>query len=72
VLLDGLYPNGLILELGRRYHWQFMIVFEEGSLPSVWKEVTGFSPLHPDNVGEYYSDQQSKSSFRGSAKVVQV
>jgi len=37
VLRDGLYPNGPNLELCRRYHWQFMIVFEDGSLPSVWK-----------------------------------
>jgi len=47
VLLDGLYPNGPILELCRRYHWQFMIVLQEGSLPSVWEEVEGLRPLQP-------------------------
>jgi len=47
VLLDGLYPNGPILELCRRYHWQFMIVLQDGSLPSVWEEVEGLRPLQP-------------------------
>src|SRR5688572_12905910 len=45
VLLDGLYPNGPILELCRRYHWQFMIVLQDGSLPSVWEEVEGLRSL---------------------------
>lgn len=48
VLLDGLYPNGPIFELCRRYHWQFMIVLQEGSLPSVWEEVEGLRPLQPN------------------------
>jgi len=26
VLLDGLYPNGLLMELCRNYRWQYMIV----------------------------------------------
>jgi hypothetical protein len=38
LLLDGLYPNGPIMERCRRYHWDFMIVLKEGSLPSVWEE----------------------------------
>ena len=49
VLLDGLYPNGPIFELCRRYHWQFMIVLQEGSLPSVWEEVAGLDPSSPTN-----------------------
>jgi len=47
VLLDGLYPNGPIFELCRRYHWQFMIVLQDGSLPSVWEEVEGLRRLQP-------------------------
>jgi hypothetical protein len=41
LLLDGLYPNGPILDLCRRYHWQYMIVLQDGCLPSVWEEVEG-------------------------------
>jgi hypothetical protein len=38
LLLDGLYPNGPIMERCRSYHWDFMIVLKNGSLPSVWEE----------------------------------
>jgi len=38
LLLDGLYPNGPIMERCRSYHWDFMIVLKDGSLPSVWEE----------------------------------
>jgi len=38
LLLDGLYPNGPILERCRSYHWDFMIVLKNRSLPSVWEE----------------------------------
>jgi hypothetical protein len=35
ILLDGLYPNGPVLERCRDYGWQFMIVLQDDSLPSV-------------------------------------
>jgi hypothetical protein len=38
LLLDGLYPNGPIMERCRAYNWNFMIVLKSGSLPSVWEE----------------------------------
>jgi len=38
LLLDGLYPNGPIMAQCRRYHWDFMIVLKDGSLPTVWEE----------------------------------
>jgi hypothetical protein len=38
LLLDGLYPNGPIMERCRSYHWDFMIVLKDGSLPTVWEE----------------------------------
>lgn len=49
VLLDGLYPNGPVMELCRCYHWQFMIVLQDGSLPSVWEEVVGLGKLQRQN-----------------------
>ena len=49
VLLDGLYPNGPVLELCRQYHWQFMIVLQDDSLPSVWEEVRGLEKLQKQN-----------------------
>jgi hypothetical protein len=38
LLLDGLYPNGPIMQRCRHYHWDFMIVLKDGSLPTVWEE----------------------------------
>ena len=49
VLLDGLYANGPVLELCRRHRWQFMIVLQDESLPSVWEEVEGLKKLQVRN-----------------------
>ncbi|HWR88614.1 MAG TPA: transposase family protein [Acidiferrobacterales bacterium] len=49
LLLDGLYPNGPVVARCRAYHWQFMIVLKDDSLPSVWAEYHGLLRLQPDN-----------------------
>ncbi len=49
LLLDGLYPNGPLIELCRKNHWQFMIVLQDKSLPSVWEEYEGLRKLEPQN-----------------------
>jgi hypothetical protein len=49
VLLDGLYPNGPIMELCRKNHWDFMIVLQDKSLPSVWEEYEGLKKLETGN-----------------------
>ena len=41
LLLDGLYANGPVMAICREYRWGFMIVFQNGSLPSVWEEYKG-------------------------------
>lgn len=50
VLLDGLYPNGPVLELCRKHRWQHMIVLQDGNLPSVWEEVEGLRKLQTGNT----------------------
>lgn len=45
ILLDGLYPCGPVFELCRKYRWQFMIVLQDKSLPSVWEEANGLRKL---------------------------
>ena len=45
VLLDGLYPSGPVMQLCRQNHWQYMIVLQDDSLPSVWEEVEGLGKL---------------------------
>ncbi|MGH9448871.1 MAG: transposase family protein, partial [Terriglobia bacterium] len=52
VLLDGLYANGPVMEQCRRYGWQFMIVLQDDSLPSVWEEVRGLGQLQTHHHGE--------------------
>jgi hypothetical protein len=49
VLLDGLYPNGPIMELCRKNKWDYMMVLQNKSLKSVWEEYEGLKKLETDN-----------------------
>jgi hypothetical protein len=49
VLLDGLYPNGPIVALLRKKNWDFMIVLQDKSLPSVHQEVEGLKKIVTGN-----------------------
>ena len=49
VLLDGLYPNGPIMKVCRKNRWDFMIVLQDKSLPSVWEEYEGLKKLETKN-----------------------
>ena len=61
VLLDGLYPSGPVLELCRQYHWQFMIVLQDQSLPTVWEEVRGLEKLQKQNrLNRNWGDRQQR------------
>lgn len=49
LLLDGLYPNGPTMNICRKNNWEFMMVLQDGSLPSVWEEYDGLLKLLPEN-----------------------
>mgnify|MGYP001765763226 CR=1 FL=1 len=49
LLLDGLYPNGPVMERCRQYKWQYMIVLQDKSLPTVQGEFEAISGLEPKN-----------------------
>jgi hypothetical protein len=49
LLLDGLYANGPVMELCGKKNWDFMIVLQDGSLPSVWEEIAGLKDLQSEN-----------------------
>jgi hypothetical protein len=49
VLLDGLFPTGPVMEICRKNNWQFMIVLQDKSLPSVWEEFHGLKQLEKNN-----------------------
>ena len=50
LLLDGLYPNGPVMECCRKNHWQFMIVLPDKSLPCVWEEYRGLRKITTNNT----------------------
>ena len=50
LLLDGLYPNGPVIERCRKNHWQFMIVLPDKSLPTVWDEYRGLRKITTGNT----------------------
>ena len=49
LFLDGLYPNGPMIELIRENHWDFMIVLQNKSLPSMWEEFEGLKKIETKN-----------------------
>jgi len=49
ILVDGLYPNGPIMDLCRKNRWDFMIVLQNKSLPSVWEEYNGLLKIVENN-----------------------
>ena len=50
LLLDGLYANGPLQQRCREYHWQYMIVLKDGSLPTVACEFEALSTLEPKQL----------------------
>jgi hypothetical protein len=61
VLLDGLYPNGPVMEICRRNNWQYMIVLQGKSLPSAWEEFNGLGKLQPANLANRkWADRKQK------------
>ncbi len=53
LFLDGLYANGPIMDCCLQNHWQFMIVLQDNSLPSVWEEFNSLKTL-PGNANNHY------------------
>jgi hypothetical protein len=61
LLLDGLYPNGPLMERCRRYGWQFMIVLLEKCLLSVWEEIHALKPrLGRQRHGQRWQGRQQQ------------
>lgn len=52
ILLDGLYANGPVVALCRKYNWQFLIGLQDGCLPRVWQEARALRQLEPGQVLE--------------------
>ncbi len=50
VTMDGLYACGPVIRTCRKYGWDFMLVFKEGSMKDTWREATGLIRLTPENI----------------------
>jgi hypothetical protein len=46
--LDALYANGTVLDVCEQSRWKYVIVFKQGSLPSVWEDYQGLLALSPE------------------------
>ncbi len=65
VLLDGLYPNGPLIELCRQHNWDFMIVLQDGSLPTVWEEIEGLKKLQNGKPwSQNWGDRRQRFQWR--------
>jgi len=62
LLLDGLFAAGPVMELCRGYHWHYLIVLQDGSLPQVWEEFQGLSRLLDENdrLTQIWADREQK------------
>jgi hypothetical protein len=46
---DSLFACGRVLDVCLQYHWEFVLTFKEGHLPSLWQEYGSLLPLCPRN-----------------------
>jgi hypothetical protein len=61
LLLDGLYPNGPIIQLCRQNNWDFMMVLQDDSLPTVWEEIQGLKGYQTQNrLAQKWGDRQQQ------------
>lgn len=59
ILLDGLYPNGPIMELCRKNNWEYMMVLKDDDLKQVWEEARGINQLEKNNeLNQIWGDRQ--------------
>lgn len=49
IVADGLYACGPVIQICRTNKWDYMIVFKEGSIPSVWNDALGIMKLDTEN-----------------------
>jgi hypothetical protein len=45
LLLDGMFAIGPVMQMCRTFHWHYLIVLQDGSLPQVWEEYRGLKRL---------------------------
>jgi hypothetical protein len=59
--LDGLFAGGPKMTICEQYHWKYIIVLQEDSLPSVNEEYRAVLPLAPENHLSFRTGPQNKT-----------
>ncbi len=49
ITADGLYPTQPFFDICRKNNWSFIVTFQDGNLPSVWKETETLQGVANDN-----------------------
>ncbi len=49
LVLDGLMLNGPVMEICHEYNWDYMLVFKDDDLKTVWQEAKALKELSPEN-----------------------
>jgi hypothetical protein len=49
LLLDALYAKGPVFQCCRQNHWKFLVTFQKGSLPALWREYLALRRQLPGN-----------------------
>lgn len=57
LLLDGLYACREVFDICRRNNWSYIIVFKEGSIPTLFKEAVAKKKRYPQNSLEITGDK---------------
>ena len=60
ITADGLYPNEPFFNICKNNNWSFVVTFEDGNLPSVWKKVEQLKPTTYDNKYSQVIEENGK------------
>jgi DDE_Tnp_1-associated len=52
LMMDSLYANGPVFSICRKNHWDYMINFKEGSIPTIYKEAEALMAYTPEDAVE--------------------
>ncbi|WP_157817397.1 transposase family protein [Candidatus Thiodictyon syntrophicum] len=63
LLLDGLYADGPVMQCCHQYHWQFMIVFKDKDLPTVWEEFHALHAVQPAGCQRDWGERHQRFSW---------
>jgi len=61
LVLDSLFAGGPTFTLCQRYGWKYIIVLQEGDLPSVHEEFNALTRLAPENHLRFHTGLQSRT-----------